>query len=68
MFWYDNWIGDDKLKDLFPRVFVLDRCNLTMVADRRAMKGSNGNGVEKCGAKRNLKIYPNYLGNWGAST
>nr|GEW88148.1 RNA-directed DNA polymerase, eukaryota [Tanacetum cinerariifolium] len=33
-FWYDNWLGDKPLKDLFPRLFALELNKEVTVADK----------------------------------
>nr|GEU50388.1 RNA-directed DNA polymerase, eukaryota, reverse transcriptase zinc-binding domain protein [Tanacetum cinerariifolium] len=39
-FWYDKWIGDKSLNDLFPRLFALELDKEVLVADKmKAMVG-----------------------------
>nr|GEY27180.1 RNA-directed DNA polymerase, eukaryota [Tanacetum cinerariifolium] len=33
-FWYDNWLGDKPIKDLFPRLFALELNKKVTVADK----------------------------------
>ncbi|RVW27626.1 hypothetical protein CK203_099125 [Vitis vinifera] len=41
-FWWDFWVGDSKLKDLFPLLFRIATHNSTVVADLWGRQGDGG--------------------------
>ncbi|KAJ9689585.1 hypothetical protein PVL29_014989 [Vitis rotundifolia] len=45
-FWWDIWVGDSKLKDLFPLLFRIATHNSAIVADLWGSQGGGGGGWE----------------------
>ena len=45
-FWWDFWVGDSKLKDLFPLLFRIATHNSAVVADLWGRQGDGGGGWE----------------------
>ena len=45
-FWWDFWVGDSKLKDLFPLLFRIVPHNFAVVADLWGRQGGGGGGWE----------------------
>ena len=45
-FWWDIWVGDSKLKDLFPLLFRIATHNSVVVADLWERQGGGGGGWE----------------------
>ena len=43
-FWWDFWVGDSKLKDLFPLLFKIATHNSAIVADLWGRQGGGGGG------------------------
>ena len=41
-FWWDIWVGDSKLKDMFPQLFRMATNNSTVVADLWGRQGGGG--------------------------
>nr|GEX67887.1 cation/calcium exchanger 4-like [Tanacetum cinerariifolium] len=52
-FWYDNWLGDKPLKDLFPRLFALELNKEVTVADK-------GQGVVSSSFRRPVRAGSEY--------
>nr|CAN71342.1 hypothetical protein VITISV_002439 [Vitis vinifera] len=45
-FWWDIWVGDSKLKDIFPLLFRMATNNSAVVADLWGRQGGGGGGWE----------------------
>ena len=45
-FWWDYWVGDSKLKELFPLLFRIATHNSAVVADLWGRQGGGGGGWE----------------------
>ena len=45
-FWWDIWVGDSKLKDMFPQLFRMATNNSAVVADLWGRQGGGGGGWE----------------------
>nr|GEU91649.1 retrovirus-related Pol polyprotein from transposon TNT 1-94 [Tanacetum cinerariifolium] len=52
-FWYDNWLGDKPLKDIFPRLFALELNKEVTVADKVQ-------GVVSCSFRRPVRAGSEY--------
>ena len=42
VFWWDNWVGDSKLKDVFPSLFRIAAHKFAIVADLWGRQGGGG--------------------------
>nr|GEW19056.1 RNA-directed DNA polymerase, eukaryota, reverse transcriptase zinc-binding domain protein [Tanacetum cinerariifolium] len=61
-FWYDKWIGDKSLQDLFPRQFALELDKEVLIADKiKAVVGHSFRRPVRAGSKHQQMVDLNSL-------
>ncbi|XP_076904485.1 putative mitochondrial protein AtMg00310 [Bidens hawaiensis] len=50
-FWVDVWLGDEPLKNIFPRLFALENNKSCSVAQRLGLKGWRWRRLLRCGVE-----------------
>nr|GEW25391.1 RNA-directed DNA polymerase, eukaryota, reverse transcriptase zinc-binding domain protein [Tanacetum cinerariifolium] len=61
-FWYDKWIGDKSLQDLFPRLFALELDKEVLVADKmKAVVGHSFRRPVRAGSEHQQMVDLNSL-------